>query len=82
MTGPKDRVAAFAARHEVLHTESIGGHSRSVVQLSGGADADDVAAAGLSTEPTSLQQLVVAMSLQPTRPGTAAPSVDLEEVPR
>jgi len=82
VTGPKDKVAAFAGRHEVLHTESLGGHSRSVVRLHPGADGTDAAAAGLSWEPTSLQQLVVAMSLQTARPGAATPSDDLEEVTR
>jgi ABC-2 type transport system ATP-binding protein len=82
VTGPRDRVAAFGGRHEVLHTESLGGHSRSVVRLLGGADGTDATAAGLSWEPTNLQQLVVAMSLQTTRSGAAAPSDDLEEVTR
>jgi ABC-2 type transport system ATP-binding protein len=82
VTGPRDKVAAFASRHEVLHTESLGGHSRSVVRLRDGADGTDAAAANLSWEPTNLQQLVVAMSLQTTRPGSAAPSDDLEEVTR
>lgn len=82
VTGPRDKVAAFGTRHEVLHTESLGGHSRSVVRLRGGGDGNDAAAAGLSWEPTSLQQLVVAMSLQPSRPAPATRSDDLEEVTR
>jgi ABC-2 type transport system ATP-binding protein len=82
VTGPRDKVAAFAGRHEVLHTETLGGHSRSVVRLLDGADGADAAAAGLSWEPTNLQQLVVAMSLHTTRPGSATPSDDLEEVTR
>jgi ABC-2 type transport system ATP-binding protein len=82
VTGPRDKVTAFAGRHEVLHTESLGGHSRAVVRLHPGTDGDDAAAAGLSWEPTNLQQLVVAMSLQTTRPGSAAPSDDLQEVSR
>src|SRR3954453_13343913 len=48
VTGPKDKVAAFAGRHELLHTESLGGHSRAVVRLLGGADGEDAHAAGLS----------------------------------
>lgn len=82
VTGPRERVAAFGAGHEVLHTESLGGHSRAVVRLRRGADGRDAAAAGLSWEPTNLQQLVVAMSLQTTRPGPVTPSDDLEEVSR
>ena len=82
VTGPKAKVDAFAGRQEVLHTESLGGHSRAVVRLRDGADGDDAADAGLSWEPTNLQQLVVAMSLQTTWLGSAAPSDDLEEVSR
>jgi ABC-2 type transport system ATP-binding protein len=81
VTGPKDKVATFGGRHEVLHTESLGGHSRSVVRLrdrTGGADAT---AAGLSWEATNLQQLVVAMSLRTARAATPTNS-DLEEVSR
>jgi ABC-2 type transport system ATP-binding protein len=82
VTGPQDKVAAFAGRHELLHTESLGGHSRAVVRLLGGGDGEDARAAGLSSEPTSLQQLVVAMSLHTAQPGSPARSADLEEVSR
>lgn len=81
VTGPTGKVSAFAARHELLHTETLGGHSRAVVRLRNGADGDDAAAAGLSWEPTNLQQLVVAMSLHTTAAAAAAPT-DLEEVSR
>ncbi|RBY84040.1 ATP-binding cassette domain-containing protein [Blastococcus sp. TF02A-30] len=81
VTGPTGKVSAFAARHELLHTETLGGHSRAVVRLRSGADGDDAAAAGLSWEPTNLQQLVVAMSLHTTAAAAAAPT-DLEEVSR
>jgi ABC-2 type transport system ATP-binding protein len=82
VTGPRDKVAAFAARNELLHSESLGGHSRAVIRLRNGAHGDDARAAGLSQETTNLQQLVVAMSLQTTqgRPSTATD--DLEEVTR
>jgi ABC-2 type transport system ATP-binding protein len=79
VVGPRDRVAAFATGHELLHTESLGGSARAVVRLRPGAD-DDVAA-GLTAEPTSLQQLVVAMSLRVT-PGAPATTSDLEEASR
>ncbi|MGY1644177.1 ABC transporter ATP-binding protein [Geodermatophilus sp. SYSU D00703] len=81
VTGTRAEVDAFAAGHEVLHVESIGGHSRAVVRLRPGTDADDAAAAGLSWEATNLQQLVVAMSLQPAQDRAAVPS-DLEEASR
>jgi ABC-2 type transport system ATP-binding protein len=82
VTGPKDRVSAFGARHEVLHTESLGGHSRAVVRLHGAADGADAAVAGLSWEATNLQQLVVALSLQTARAGGPSGSDDLEEISR
>jgi ABC-2 type transport system ATP-binding protein len=79
VAGPRDRVAAFAAGHELLHSESLGGHSRAVVRLRPGAEGN-ATAAGLSVEPTNLQQLVVAMSLR----STAAPTTPsaLEEASR
>ncbi|MGY2126820.1 ABC transporter ATP-binding protein [Blastococcus sp. SYSU DS0617] len=79
VAGPRDRVAAFAAGHEVLHTETLAGSSRAVVRLRPGGD--DAAAAGLSTEPTNLQQLVVAMSLRTAGARSTTPS-DLEEAAR
>jgi ABC-2 type transport system ATP-binding protein len=81
VTGPSDRVTAFARQHELLHSESLAGRSRSVVRLTGGSDGGDADAAGLSWEPATLQQLVVAMSLRTTRPDTSA-RTDLEEVSR
>jgi ABC-2 type transport system ATP-binding protein len=79
VTGPRAAVDAFAARHELLHSDSLGGHSRAVVRLSEATDGTDAAAAGLSWEPTNLQQLVVALSPH-TAP--AAATDDLEEVSR
>ncbi|SDF68841.1 ABC-2 type transport system ATP-binding protein [Blastococcus aurantiacus] len=79
VAGPRDRVAAFAAGHELLHTETLGASSRAVVRLRPDAD-DDAAAAGLSVEQTNLQQLVVAMSLRSTEASTI-PS-RLEELSR
>ena len=83
VTGPVDKVQAFARQHEVLHTESMGGHSRAVVRIDGAADRRTAAAHGLTVDPTNLQQLVVAMSLQsPTTRGPVrlATADDLEEV--
>ena len=82
ITGPGERVAAFAGRHELLHTESMGGHSRAVVRLLGGADGEDARTAGLSCEPAGLQQLVVAMSQHSAQAGPAARVDDLEEASR
>ena len=81
VTGPSDRAAAFARLHELLHSESLAGQSRSVVRMTGGSDGGDAAAAGLSWESAPLQQLVVAMSLQTTRHDTSA-RTDLAEVSR
>jgi ABC-2 type transport system ATP-binding protein len=83
VTGPGDKVQSFARHHELLHAESLGGHSRAVVRTSGSVDRHAVAAAGLAVEPTNLQQLVVAMSLRTTAPRgpvRLVPSDDLEEV--
>src|SRR3954447_22351538 len=79
VTGPQDEVAAFAGRHELLHTESLGGHSRAVVRL---RDRDGGPPAGLTAEPTTLQQLVVALSLHTAQSGSPRAADRLEEVPR
>ena len=83
VTGPGDKVQAFGRQHEMLHSESLGGHSRAVVRVNGTADRHAAAAHGLSVESTNLQQLVVAMSLQTAGAAGSlrlAPSDDLEEV--
>ena len=77
VAGPRPRVEAFAARHEVLHRESVAGSARAVVRLT---HDDDPGAAGLSWEATPLQQLVVSMSLRDAR-ATATPT-ELEEIYR
>ncbi|RFU21479.1 ABC transporter ATP-binding protein [Geodermatophilus marinus] len=81
VTGPADRVRSLAADHELLHAETLGPHGRAVVRLRPGTDLDDVRTAGLTPEPTSLQQLVVALSLHTSGAGAGAPT-DLEEVSR
>jgi ABC-2 type transport system ATP-binding protein len=83
VTGPGEKVQSFARQHELLHTETLGGYSRAVVRTQGSADRSAVAAQGLAVEPTNLQQLVVAMSLQTSATRRAVhfvPSDDLEEV--
>jgi ABC-2 type transport system ATP-binding protein len=82
VSGPSEEVRSFADRHELLHSESVGRQSRAVVRTRGRLDASGPTP-GLVVEPTTLQQLVVAMSLQSTNArGLARPdaSVDLEEV--
>jgi ABC-2 type transport system ATP-binding protein len=81
VAGPRAAVDEFARGREVLHSEGLGGHARSVVRVAGPADEADAARAGLTTEPTTLQRLVVALSLQP-EPAPAPPAAALEEVPR
>jgi ABC-2 type transport system ATP-binding protein len=77
-------VHAFGRRHEVLHAESLAGHTRALVRLSGPDDGDAVAGSGLAVENTSIQQLVVALSRQEpsgrTPPLRAAEPADFEEV--
>ena len=83
VTGPGEKVQAFARQHELLHSESLGGHSRAVVRIHGEPDRTAAAGLGLTAEPTTLQQLVVAMSLQTPaadRPAHLASPPDLEEV--
>ena len=83
VAGAEDAVQAFARKHEVLHSETLAGRSRAVVRLAHPADRGAAAAHGLSVEPTNLQQLVVAMSLQPAAaraPRHLIPPTDLEEV--
>jgi ABC-2 type transport system ATP-binding protein len=81
VTGDGERVAAFADRHELIRTESVGRQSRAVVRRVENGHPDDPSAMGLSWEPTSLQQLVVAMSL-PTQGAAARVPADLEGVAR
>jgi ABC-2 type transport system ATP-binding protein len=83
VTGPGEKVHTFARQHELLHSESLGGHSRAVVRIDGPADRRAAAASGLAVESTTLQQLVVAMSLHAPSAGgpiRLAHSDDLEEV--
>jgi ABC-2 type transport system ATP-binding protein len=62
MTGPTDRVAALGRQHELLSREVLGGSTRAVIRLRRPVDTADLAATGLTAEPTPLQQLVVALS--------------------
>jgi ABC-2 type transport system ATP-binding protein len=83
VSGPGDKVQAFARQHELLHSESLGGRSRAVVRIPDVAARRSATDHGLAVEPTNLQQLVIAMSLQPRAqrdPLHLAPPTDLEEV--
>ena len=64
-------VEAFAAEHEVLHREALGGFTRLTVR---GADPDQAARLGLAVEPVSLQQLVVRATTAATGSPTATVS--------
>ena len=74
-------MAAFSREHDLLTSESLAGQSRAVVRLLHGTHAGEAATAGLSWEPATLQQLVVAMSLR-TAHTDSIPRTDLEEVSR
>ena len=84
VSGPAQQVAAFAAAHDLLSTESMAGHSRAVVRAVSATARRDAAQLGLTVEPTSMQQLVVAMSLAaghaPSTPDTDRH--DLQGAPR
>ena len=81
VTGPRAAVEAFGRGRDVLTTESLGGHARAVVRVDGPDDEATAVAAGLTTEPTPLQQLVVELARSAAAPVRPAP-VALEEVPR
>lgn len=73
VTGPARQVATFASAHHLLTTESLAGQSRAIVRTRTATASRDAADLGLSVERTSLQQLVVGMSLS-AGPSTAAPT--------
>ena len=81
VSGPARQVAGFAAGQHLLHTESMVGQSRAVVRAVTPTARRDAAALGLSVEPTSMQQLVVAMSLAAS-PTPATDRLDLQGAPR
>lgn len=85
VSGPRVVVDAFAQQHELLHSEALGGHSRAVVRIADAGARRAAADSGLSVEPTNLQQLIVAMSLQTSAERSSAHPAnpaDLEEVSR
>ena len=82
VSGTRAAVEAYARGRDVLHTEALGFLRRAVVRSAGDQDRHAAHALGLSVEPTSLQQLVVALSrgsdASAARP--TDPPVRLEEV--
>ncbi|KQS71908.1 ABC transporter ATP-binding protein [Modestobacter sp. Leaf380] len=80
VSGQIPAVAAFTAGRRVLHSDALGSFTRAVVEVHSATDRDEASRHGLTPEPTSLQQLVVALS-RATAPTTTAPD-DLEGVSR
>ncbi|MGY1717036.1 ABC transporter ATP-binding protein [Geodermatophilus sp. SYSU D01106] len=72
VTGPTGRVEALAREHEVLTRDALGGSTRAVLRLGRPLDPADLAASGLTAEPTPLQQLVVALSTRAAGTPSAA----------
>jgi ABC-2 type transport system ATP-binding protein len=62
VSGPARQVATFGVAHDVLHTESMAGLSRALVRTRTPAAHREATELGLSVEPASIQQLVIAMS--------------------
>jgi ABC-2 type transport system ATP-binding protein len=79
VSGPVAQVDAATRNYRVLDQVSLGGHSRAMVQTVPGVDV--MMAPGVTLEPVSLQQLVVAMSRNTGASATPA-SQDLEELVR
>jgi len=84
VVGPSRQVATFGAEHEVLQTESMAGHTRAIVRTGTATARQTARELGLSVEQTSIQQLVVAMSLSTARSTATAHSdqPDLQGAPR
>ncbi|MGY1652894.1 ABC transporter ATP-binding protein [Geodermatophilus sp. SYSU D01119] len=72
VTGPTERVESLAREHEVLTRDALGGSTRAVVRLNRPVDPADLSVAGLTAEPTPLQQLVVALSTRAAGTPSAA----------
>ncbi|MCZ2817100.1 ABC transporter ATP-binding protein [Modestobacter sp. VKM Ac-2984] len=67
VTGPARQVATFGSAHDLLTTESLAGQSRALVRVRTATGHQEAIALGLSVESSSLQQLVVGMSLSAGR---------------
>jgi ABC-2 type transport system ATP-binding protein len=62
VSGPARHVATFGAAHDVLQTESMAGLSRAIVRTRAATAQQEATQLGLSVEPASIQQLVIALS--------------------
>jgi ABC-2 type transport system ATP-binding protein len=62
VSGPTRQVSTFGAAHQLLRIESLAGRSRAVVRTDDATSRRMATDLGLTVEPTTLQQLVVAMS--------------------
>jgi ABC-2 type transport system ATP-binding protein len=71
VSGPVDAVEAYAAGHEVLHRQKLGGHVRIALR-----ERPDISAAGLAIEPLSLQDLIVMTTQAVGRQGADAGNTD------
>lgn len=69
ISGPTPAVVAAVGNHEVLHRETLAGHTRVMVRTVPGGDV--LLDPGVTLEPVNLQQLVVAMA---RRDGGPAPA--------
>jgi ABC-2 type transport system ATP-binding protein len=78
VTGPSAKVEEATRNYRVLDRVSLGGHARALVQTVPGVDV--MMAPGVTLEPVSLQQLVVAMSRNTA--ASAPIGHDLEELVR
>ncbi len=79
VSGPAATVATFGAAHRVLRSESMAGQARAIVQVGTATDRRVAGDLGLTVEPTSIQQLVVALSRAAQAASTPTPSTHLEE---
>ena len=83
VTGPARQVATFASAHELLTTESMAGQSRAVVRTRTTNAHRDATELGLTVDRTTLQQLVVGMSLATGDPASSPDNHrDLQGAPR
>ena len=82
VTGPRDKVPRSPAGTSSCTPSPSAATAARSSGCSTAPTASTRAAAGLTSEPTNLQQLVVAMSLHTAQAGSSARSDDLEEVSR
>ena len=74
VSGPTPAVMAAVRNYEVLHRETLGGHTRVMVRTVPGIDV--LMDSGVTLEPVNLQQLVVAMSRRAGGPELTAAQIE------